>query len=174
MFDELKSPQQNPLAPRTFLASSRTSKEADDEAETASEEESCGTAFGYLRGVRDRALALQLRYRTGDSEWFSYGLLAAWRYNPSVGILLKFTSDLVSLVLIRGSNLDAMINNHAINLTDRGLQRHRITWIREMDEDELSKAGEGEPTIDRFEVGEFETKEEALEWLRKTAPVFLR
>jgi hypothetical protein len=54
----------------------------------------------------------------------------------------------------------------------RGLQRHRITFIREMDEDELRKAGDGEPTIDGIEIVEFESHEEAMEYLKKTAPAF--
>jgi hypothetical protein len=137
-----------------------------------SEEGTC-PAFGYLRGLAARALAIEFRFRTGDSEWFSYNLLASWRHNPSVGLLLKFTGDVVTLVLIRGSNLDALVND-AVNLTDRGLQRHRILWVREMDEDELRRVGEGGPTIDRIEVAEFESGEELQDWLKKKAPAFVR
>jgi len=136
--------------------------------------EECGAAFGYLRGLDARALAVEFRLRTGDSEWFSYSLLASWRHNPSVGLLLKFTGDVVSLVLIRGSNLDALISQGSVNLTDRGLQRHRITYVREMDEDQLRKAGHGEPTIDRIEIVEFESGEELREWVKNNAPAFAR
>jgi hypothetical protein len=79
----------------------------------------------------------------------------------------------VTLVLIRGSNIDALVNN-AVNLTDRGLQRHRILWIREMEPDELRQAGEGEPTIDGIEVAEFESGEEMREWVKKHVPAFVR
>jgi hypothetical protein len=140
-------------------------KEDDDE-------EMC-PAFCSLRGIRDRALALELQFRDGNREWLSYSLLASFRHNPSVGLLLKFTSDLVSLVLIRGSNLDLPVGQNGIHLTG-GLQRHRITRVREMDEEELRKAGDGEPTIDRIEVAEFETQEEVQAWLKKVAPVFVR
>ena len=78
----------------------------------------------------------------------------------------------MTLVLIRGSNLDALVKQ-SVNLTDRGFQRHRILWVREMDEAELRKAGKGEPTIDRIEVAEFESHEELQEWLKKTAPSFV-
>ena len=151
--------------------SGRTPKAND--AKDKAEEESC-RAFGYLRGLHERALALELRFRTGNSEWFPYSWLGPWRHNPSVGLLLKFTGDVVSLVLIRGSNLDALVNDSGVNLTDRGLQRHRIVWIREMDEEELRKAGEGEPTIDAIEVAEFDSQEEQRAWLEKYAPAFLR
>jgi mannose/fructose/N-acetylgalactosamine-specific phosphotransferase system component IIB len=88
--------------------------------------------------------------------------------------LLKFTSDVTTLVLIRGSNLDALVDDKAINLTDRGFQRHRILWVREMAEAELRQVGEGGPTIDRIEVGECESGEEMREWLKKEAPAFIR
>jgi hypothetical protein len=161
-------------ARNTHLASAagRGTKELDW-AKIEAEEESC-RAFGYLRGLRERALAVEFRYRDGNSDWFPYSWLGPWRYNPSVGLLLKFTGDVVTLVLIHGSNLDALTNEQSVNLTDRGLQRHRITFVREMDEEELRKAGEGEPMIDRIEVADFESQDEMREWLKKTAPVFLR
>jgi hypothetical protein len=135
-------------------------------------EDSC-VAFGYLRGLHERALAIEFRLRNGNRDYFSYSHLASWRYNPSVGLLLKFTDDLVTLVLIRGSNLDALVKQ-SVNLTDRGFQRHRILWLREMDEMELRRAGKGEPTIDRIEVAEFTSNEELQEWLAKNAPAFVR
>jgi hypothetical protein len=136
-------------------------------------EASC-TAYRYLRGTQERALAVEFRRRNGDREWFPYALLGPWRYNPSVGMLLKFTGgDVLTVVLIRGSNLDALVNN-AINLTDRGFQRHRILAVREMDEDELRAAGEGTPTIDRIDIAEFDSTEELRAWLAKAAPVFMR
>jgi len=141
--------------------------------EDATEEESC-PAFGYLRGIRDRALAVEFRYRDGNREWFPYRCLGPWRFDPSVGLLLTFTGDVVTLVLIRGSNLDALVGQGAVNLTDRGLQRHRILWVREMDEQELRRVGQSGPTIDRIGVAEFESQEELREWLTKAAPAFVR
>jgi hypothetical protein len=131
-------------------------------------------AFGYLRGLDVRAVGVEFRFRDGNSEWHPYSHLASCRHNPSVGLLLKFTSDVTTLVLIRGSNLDALVGDQSINLTDRGFQRHRVLWVREMDEDEIRQVGKAGPTIDRFDVGEFETSAETREWLRKEAPVFLR
>jgi hypothetical protein len=141
---------------------------------SAAEEDAC-PAFGFLRGIRERALAIEFRFVDGNSEGFAYSCLHSWRFNPSVGLLLKFTGDVVSLVLIRGSNLDATVGQSQINLTDRGIQRHRIIYIREMDEDEMQKAhGKGEPTIDQIEVVEFETSEEQREWLKTQAPALVR
>lgn len=135
-------------------------------------EESCA-AFGFLRGLHDRGLMVELRFRTGNTHSFPYSWLGPVQFNPSVGLLLRFTGDVVTLVLIRGSNLDAVVKDRGVNMTDRGLQRHRVTWVREMDEDELRRAGTGEATVDRIELAEFESVEEQRKWLGKHAAVFL-
>ena len=49
---------------------------------------------------------MEFRFRDGNSMWFPYSWLGTWQFNPSEGLLLKFSGDLVYLVLIRGSNLD--------------------------------------------------------------------
>ena len=143
------------------------------EAEAEAGEASCG-AFGYLRGLRDQSAALELRFRDGNSMWFPYVWMGNWQYNPSDGLLLKFTGDLVYLVLIRGSNLDRPLNEGAINLTHAGLQRHRVLWVREMSTEEIRQVGETGPTIDSIEVAEFETHAALKEWLGKHAPEFLQ
>jgi hypothetical protein len=142
------------------------------EADAEEAEVSCG-AFGYLRGIRDLPGAVEFRFRDGNSAWFPYNWLGPWRYNPSEGLLLKFSGDLVYLVLIHGSNLDKPLNEGAINLTTGGLQRHRVVWIREMSEEDIRQVGEGGPTIDSIQVEEFESQAALKEWLRKNAPAFL-
>jgi hypothetical protein len=137
------------------------------------EEDFC-PAYGFLRGIRDRGLAVEFRLRNGTSEFFSYALLGQFRFEPSTGILLRFSGDTITLVLIRGSNLDAPVRQNSINLTDRGLQRHRITFVREMHEQELRQVGEGGPTIDRIEIAEFETQEEVQAWIARHASAFVR
>ncbi len=143
------------------------------EAEAEGGEASCG-AFGYLRGLRDQSAALEFRFRDGNSIWFPYAWLGTWQYNPSEGLLLKFSGDLVYLVLIRGSNLDQPLNDGAIDLTHAGLQRHRVLWVREMSADEIRQVGEKGPTIDSIEVAEFESHANLKEWLGKHGPAFLR
>jgi hypothetical protein len=143
------------------------------EAEAEGAEASCG-AFGYLRGLRDQSAAMELRFRDGNSIWFPYAWLGNWQYNPSDGLLLKFSGDLVYLVLIRGSNLDRPLNEGAINLTHAGLQRHRVLWVREMTAEEIRQVGEKGPTIDSIEVAEFETHSDLKAWLSKHAPEFSR
>jgi hypothetical protein len=141
------------------------------EADAEETEVSCG-AFGYLRGIRDVPGTIEFRFRDGNSAFFPYGWLGPWRYNPSEGLLLKFSGDLVYLVLIRGSNLDKPITEGAINLTTGGLQRSRIVWIREMSEEDIRQVGDSGPTIDSIQVAEFETQAALKEWLRQNAPAF--
>ena len=135
-------------------------------------EASC-VAFGYLRGIRDAASAVEFRFRDGNSAWFPYNWLGPWHYNPSEGLLLKFSGDLVYLVLIRGSNLDTPLDEGTINLTTGGLQRHRVMWIREMSEADIKTVGETGPTIDSIQVAEFESQTDLKEWLTQNAPAFL-
>jgi hypothetical protein len=142
------------------------------EAEIEGAEANC-LAFGYLRGLRDSSASVEFRFRDGNSIWFSYALLGSWEYNRSEGILLKFSGDY--LVLIRGSNLDKPLSDGAINLTNAGLQRHRVLFIREMSKEEIERVGEEGPTIDSIEVGgEFASHEERRDWLKRRASAFLR
>jgi hypothetical protein len=143
----------------------------EPEAEEA--EVSCG-AFGYLRGIRDLPGSVEFRFRDGNSAWFPYAWLGPWRYNPSEGLLLKFSGDMVYLVLIRGSNLDKPLNEGAINLTTGGLQRNRVVWIREMSKEDIQKVGDSGPTIDSIQVQEFESQAALKEWLTQNAPAFSR
>ena len=143
------------------------------EAEAEGAEASC-KAFGYLRGIRDSATSVEFRFRDGNSTWFPYSLMGTWKYNPSEGLLLKFSGDLVYVVLIRGSNLDKPLSDGAINLTHAGLQRHRVLWIREMTKEEIRQVGETGPTIDSIEIAEFESNETLKEWVGTHAPAFAR
>jgi hypothetical protein len=158
---------QNP--PSAGIASYLKAKEPEAEAAEAS----CG-AFGYLRGLRDSSAAVEFRFRDGNSVWFSYSLLGTWQYNPSEGLLLKFAGDVVTLVLIKGSNLDRPLNEGAIDLIHAGLQRHRVLWIREMTPEEVRQVGENGPTVDSIEIAEFESNADLKEWVAAHAPAFLK
>ena len=136
------------------------------------EEGSCA-AFGFLRGIRDSSASVEMRLRSGNSMWFPYSWLGPWRYNPSEGLLLKFSGDVVYLVLIRGSNLDKPLADGTINLTHAGLQRHRVLWVREMTDEEIERVGETGPTIDSILISEFTDHESRREWLKTHAPAFL-
>jgi hypothetical protein len=136
-------------------------------------DEAACAAFGYLRGIRDASASVEFRFHDGNSMWFPYGWLGPWKFNPSEGLLLKFSGDVVYLVLIRGSNLAKPLADGSINLTHAGLQRHRVLWIREMSKEEIERVGDSGPTIDSIEIQEFGSQEAIKEWLSKSAPAFL-
>ena len=142
--------------------------------ETEAEAEASCAAFGYLRGIKEKANAVEFRFRDGNVVWFPYSWLGPCKFDPSEGCLLKFSGDLVYLVLIRGSNLAMPLNDGNMNLTSGGLQRQRVVWIREMPEEDIKTIGETGPTIDSIKVAEFESHADLTEWLTKNAPAFLR
>jgi hypothetical protein len=166
--DTLDALRPSRLASLTSRPAEANPREKEDRGE-----ESC-PAFGFLRGPRDWAPTIEFRFRDGNTLAVPYSWLGPVRFDPSVGLLLKFTGDAVTLVLIRGSNLDAVVHPGAVNLTDRGIYRHRVTVVREMPAGEIRQVGEGGPTIDRIEVAEVETREEQRAWLAEHAPTFLR
>jgi hypothetical protein len=171
MTDDKKTHQQGTRGDGNYagkLLPPRGSKPTDDEYGEAS----C-SAFGYLRGIRERADAIEVRFQNGNSTWFPYSWLGEWKFNPSDGLLLKFSGDLVYLVLVRGSNLDRPLSDTTTNLTTSGLQRHRIVWMREMSEEEIRQVGESGPTIDRIEIAEFESNADLKAWLEANAPAFV-
>jgi len=90
------------------------------------------------------------------------------------GLLLKFSGDVVYLVLIKGSNLDQPLKEGAVTLTHAGFQRHRLLCVREMTEAEIDQVGEMEPTIESIEIAECESHAALKEWLSKKAPAFLQ
>lgn len=131
-------------------------------------------AYGYLRGLHERASAIEFRLQHGNSVWFPYSWLGTWKFDPSEGLLIKFSGDLIYLVLIRGSNLDCRIEGGGIDLIRAGLQRHRVLFVREMSEADITEVGENSPTIDSIQIAEFESHDALKEWLGETAPAFLR
>jgi hypothetical protein len=147
-------------------------RKKDADGGDGGDEGSCA-AFGYLRGIRDYSTSVEFRLLSGNSMWFPYSWLGPWRFDPSEGLLLKFSGDVVYLVLIKGSNLDKPLPDGSINLTNAGLQRSRVLWVREMTEDEIERVGDTAPTIDSILIGEFTDHEKRRAWLQKHAPAFL-
>ncbi len=133
--------------------------------EIGSDEDSC-PAFGFLRGIRDRALSIEFRFANGNSQAFPYSWLGPMNYNPSAGLLLKFVGDMIYLVLIEGSNLNALVGG-AVSLYDRGVQRHRVSWIREMTPQQAESATPGAVVIDRIRIVSHRSDDEpkGADWL---------
>jgi hypothetical protein len=106
-------------------------------------------AFGFLRGVRDRALMLELRFKDGGAVAVTYALLDRVTYDASDGIRLYFPRWQVRIV---GRSLN---ESHAgrMRLFD-AIQRHRATFIQEASRADLMEARPGVPVVETIIVSE--------------------
>jgi hypothetical protein len=105
-------------------------------------------AFGWLRGVRDRAVMLELRRKDGSVVALAYAWLERADFDPSQGITLKFGADKVK---ISGRNLNAEVRTNLRLFT--GILRHRVPWIQEADRPTAIAAGKDAVVIDAISVG---------------------
>lgn len=125
------------LPPRTSLPS----RDGEDESPV-----DLG-AFGWLRGVRDRAIMLELRRKDGSVVALAYAWLERADFDPSVGITLKFGGEKVN---ITGRNLNANARPN-VRLFD-GIVRHRVPWIQEADRPAAMEAGRGDIVVDGIQI----------------------
>ncbi|GIK20364.1 MAG: hypothetical protein DYG94_11000 [Leptolyngbya sp. PLA3] len=103
-------------------------------------------AFGWLRGIRDRAVMLELRRKDGSIVAIGYGWLERVAFDPSEGITLSAAGQKIR---IKGRNLNAEIRP-AVRLFE-GIARHRVSWVREADRTIGLQAGDRETVIDSIE-----------------------
>jgi hypothetical protein len=104
-------------------------------------------AFGYLRGMHDRALTLALRFKDGKRRGLGYAWLHDAEFDPSEGITLHFGGKQVK---ITGRNLNAEIRPN-VRLFD-AILRHRVSWIQEADGPTMMEASKGATVIEGIEV----------------------
>lgn len=86
-------------------------------------------AFGWLRGIRDRAVMLELRRRDGSIVAVGYGWLERVAFDPSEGITISAAGQKIR---IKGRNLNTEVRP-SVRLFE-GIARHRVPWIREADQ----------------------------------------
>jgi len=103
-------------------------------------------SFGWLRGVRDRALMLELRKKSGDIKAIPYGWIESVDFNPSEGITLRVGGQTIR---IKGRNLNGEPRPQ-VRLF-HGITRHRVPWIQEADEPISMEADDKATVIDRIE-----------------------
>ena len=103
-------------------------------------------AFGWLRGIRDRAVMLELRRKDGSIVAIGYGWLERVQFDPSEGITLSAAGQKIR---IRGRNLNAEVRP-TVRLFE-GITRHRVPWIQEADRATGLEAGDRETVIDAIE-----------------------
>lgn len=85
--------------------------------------------FGWLRGVRERALMLELRKRSGHIKSFGYAWLETAEFDPSEGIILYYPGHVVR---IRGANLNGSDGPSPLASLFRGILSHRVPWLTEL------------------------------------------
>lgn len=103
--------------------------------------------FGLLRGIRERAIMLELRRKDGVVEAFPYTYLSHARFDPSDGIELHFGGKVVT---IKGRNLGAEVRPN-VRLFD-AILRHRVPFVQEADGPSAIKAAREAVVIDQILV----------------------
>ncbi|MGE3424817.1 MAG: hypothetical protein AB7N24_22445 [Dehalococcoidia bacterium] len=101
--------------------------------------------FGFLRGVGDRAISLELRKLSGHVLAVSYAYILRFEYRPEEGITLCLPDRSIR---IRGSRLNTEIRS--VRLLD-GLIRHRVPWLAEVPRNQALAAGEDQVVIEAIE-----------------------
>lgn len=102
-------------------------------------------SFGWLRGVRDRAIMLELRKKDGHLLAVGYAWIERVEFDPENGITLHLPGRKVR---VRGSGLNTEVRP-TIRLFD-GITRHRVPWIRESDRPEQLGAGKEEIVVEKI------------------------
>lgn len=103
-------------------------------------------AFGWLRGIRERAVMLELRRKDGNILAVGYGFLDKVAFDPSEGITLSVAGQKIRL---KGRNLNAEVRP-TIRLFE-GIARHRVPWVSEADSRESLALAVNATVIDAIE-----------------------
>jgi hypothetical protein len=103
--------------------------------------------FGFLRGVRDRAIMLELRHRDGSVTALGYAWLSKSVFDPSEGITLHFGAETIK---ITGRNLNSEIRPNVRMFA--AIVRHRVPWIQEADEPTALEAPRNATVIEQVEI----------------------
>jgi hypothetical protein len=100
------------------------------------------SSFGWLRGMRERAVMLELRKKTGNILAIGYAWVERIEFDPSQGITLHVGGRQIS---IRGRNLNAEARPQ-VRLF-QGITRQRVPWIQEADEPTSLRTGKNATVI---------------------------
>lgn len=104
-------------------------------------------AFGFLRGVHDRALMLEVRFKNGKKRGLGYAWLHDLEFDPSEGITLHFGGKQVK---ITGQNLNAEVRPNVRLFA--AILRHRVSWIQEADGPTMMESSKSATIIERIEL----------------------
>src|SRR5579862_2625798 len=131
-----------------YLARKGGDAEHDTDHDTAAGDDATDDlgSFGWLRGVRDRALMLELRKKDGTIAALPYAYIERADFDPSQGITLHVMGKHVR---IKGRNLNGETRPQ-VRLFN-GITRHRVPWVRQASGNSASSAGESDAVIESIE-----------------------
>jgi hypothetical protein len=114
----------------TSLLEKYTRRSGDDRLDAAAADSSDAAeelgCWALLRGIRDRAMMLELIKKDGTILAVGYAWLERALYDPAVGIVLLAGGQKIT---IKGRNLNRTVGPRLSLFA--GLIRHRVPWIRE-------------------------------------------
>lgn len=103
-------------------------------------------AYGYLRGIRDRCAMLELKKASGNCLAVGYNFIDRIELNLSLGITLSVSGRMIR---IKGRNLNGA-EGTSLRLFE-SLTRHKVPWIREVEQGEDIEAKQGACVIEAIE-----------------------
>ena len=103
-------------------------------------------AFGWLRGIRDRATMLELRRKDGNVRAIGYAWLHQIDFDPSEGITLHHAGQKIRII---GRNLNSEARSNVRMF--QGITRARVPWIQEADGPTLVQSAESATIIEKIE-----------------------
>ena len=103
-------------------------------------------AFGWLRGIRDRAVMLELRKANGNIMAVAYGSLDRVEFDPSDGLTLYLAGRKIR---IKGRNLNGEARP-SLRLF-QGITRHKVPWLREADRPTALEADKSATVVETIE-----------------------
>lgn len=102
--------------------------------------------FGWLRGVRDRSIMLELRQKDGHVLAVAYSWIDRVEFEPEKGITVYLPGRRIR---ITGSRLNTEART-SVRLFD-GIIRHRVPWIREAARTELLREQDSGVLVERIQ-----------------------
>ena len=121
-------------------------RKSDDSGEATEADEDLGS-FGWLRGMRERSVMLELRHKDGNITAIGYAYIEKMEFDPSAGITLH---ALGKEIKIQGRNLNTEVPPN-VRLF-QGLTKHRVPWIQAADEPARQDTSPVSTIIERIEV----------------------
>ena len=121
-------------------------RKPDDSGDATEADDDLGS-FGWLRGMRERAVMLELRHKDGNITAIGYAYIEKIEFDPSAGITLH---ALGKVIIIQGRNLNTEVRPN-VRLF-QGLTKHRVPWIQAADEPARQDTSPVSTIVERIEV----------------------